>query len=101
MTHEALPSESIRTQVLALALSLHREVVDEEQHARSTSDANSAAGQEHHRGRVGAAAAAVGVSWMALVDASRLQFSLLVAALSKEPQFPPELVRPEHLQFRQ
>jgi hypothetical protein len=62
-----LPTASLITAVLALVLSLHREVCTE-------------------------GALPVGAAWAGLVDASRRQFAMLVSALARQPLTPHELV---------
>ena len=62
-----LPTASLITAVLALVLSLHREVCTE-------------------------GALPVGAAWAGLVDASRRQFAMLVSALARQPLTPRELV---------
>jgi hypothetical protein len=66
------------TSVLALALSLKREVCGGDRAVDG--------------GEAGVAAA--GASWNDLVLASRRQFAMLLTALAKEPRAPPELVHP-------
>ena len=66
---------SLLTAVLALALSLHREVGEADAAAEASDDADAA-----------------GASWAMLVEASRRQFALLLASLARQPLAPPELV---------
>ena len=72
---------SLITSVLALALSLHREVSEQ-------GDASfvNAIGEDGDGDN--------GASWVALVGASRRQFSLLLLELSKQPLAPRELLLP-------
>ena len=67
-----LPTASLITAVLALALSLHREICTE-------------------------GALPTGAAWAGLVEASRNQFAMLVGALSRQPLTPAVLVA-HHLQ---
>ena len=64
-----LPTASLITAVLALTLSLHREVCDETLPA--------------------------GGAFVSLVDASRRQFAMLLQALAQQPLAPRDLVRRE------
>ena len=84
---EGRPCASLITSILALVLSLHREVLSEEQAQRG--GAADAEGAPDGAGRAGD-----GATWAALVEASRRQFSLLLVKLSKQPLAPSELLLP-------
>ena len=68
------PTASLISTVLALTLSLHRELCGDD---------------DEGEGEGGAA----GGAWAALVDASRRQFEMLLAALAQQPLAPRELLQ--------
>ena len=87
---EAWPALTLVNSILALSLSLHREVM-RAAGGGGDDDAGGADGEEEEEEEGGAATTA---SWASLVAASSRQCALLLGSLAKEPLAPRELVLP-------